>query len=109
MFYTYRQNNSGGYWEFDNKDGIAIYVIVEAPNDKIASLRFLDIVSCYSDFCECCGERWYEGYPDKGEAPMIYDKTVEDYITSDNPWYRLSDDQHRVAIHYLDGTIKLIK
>lgn len=108
MFYTYRQNNSGGYWEYDTLEGVAQYVIIEAPTQELANLKFWDVVSGYTSYCECCGERWSDYYPDDAEVPSIYDKPVDEYLSKADSWFRSSDPKKpTVAIHYLDGTIEL--
>lgn len=76
-FYTYWQNNSGGYILTDKNDGIADYVIVEARNMEEANNRMDSITCGYTDYCECCGERW-DDYPAEEEKPtaMNLRKTI---------------------------------
>lgn len=101
MFYTYRQNNSGGYWTFKPKAGISHFVIIEANSTKNADERAEDI-GLYFDGCDdgrdcdCCGDRWSraENY-DETVTPKIYDQEA---LPS-------SDDIANVYIHYLDGRI----
>lgn len=103
-FYTVRQNNSGGYCEENEEDGIGEYIIVEAPNDDYAEDKLRKIVENYSVYCPCCGERWYiNTYNDGKDVPMIYDEPVEQY---ENSW--LSGTQ-TIYIHYMDGRIEKIE
>jgi hypothetical protein len=87
MFYTYRQNNSGGL-EF----GPAKYVIVEADSFSEANERAQTVEGVYFNYgpaeCTCCGPRWEEVNEEWDEAypePSIYglpvdDDTEEDYL-----------------------------
>jgi hypothetical protein len=84
LFYTYNQNNSGGYFKEEHKDGIGHYVIVEAFNNKDANRRAEDIGiyfdGCQKDMdCSCCGDRWYEASANDGEVqPTIFGQPAED-------------------------------
>ena len=78
MFYTYRQNNSGGSFIG------AMNVIVEADSakeaDEIAQENgvYFNGVSLGMD-CGCCGDRWYPAWDDDGtEQPEIYGGIVEE-------------------------------
>jgi hypothetical protein len=61
MFYTYRENNSGG--EFY---GPALYVIIEADSPEEANERAVAEAGLYFNGvadgidCPCCGDRWAE-------------------------------------------------
>ena len=104
LFYTYRQNNSGGYFK-KHKDGIGHYVIIEAFDNKDANRRAEDI-GIYFDGCQkemdcsCCGDRWYEASEGDGEVkPMIFGEPAEDWLVGmDIPTY----------IHYIDGSKKCL-
>lgn len=80
MFYTYTQNNSGGY--FIQNNDVRQFVIVEADNAEQANLRANDIVEDYREYCQCCGERWYINCSDEDgkEVAMIYDTPVTQQI-----------------------------
>ena len=61
MFYSFRQNNSGGSFVVDSD--VDIHVIVEAPDESSALTAF----ECHRGYfdgvdkgldCECCGDRW---------------------------------------------------
>ena len=79
MFYTYRQNNSGGVWH-----DCAKYVIIEADNsdeaDRIAenhkdSPIYFDGCSLGHD-CSCCGDRWHRSWENGTEKPTIYGEEI---------------------------------
>ena len=105
MFYTYRQNNSGGSF-----CGPAMYVIIEATSENEAN-RLAEDLGLYFDGagdCECCGNRW--SYPDSPtEYPSIYDKKVtEKDVDSISGCYGLYkyDKIPYCVVKYADGRIK---
>ena len=57
QWYHIRQNNSGGYWE--TNDDVSSDVFVQAYSPKEAEAIISPILERYSNFCSCCGERWY--------------------------------------------------
>ena len=57
-YYTFNQNNSGGY--FIINDYVAECLIIEAQNVDEAISKMQDITEDYSEYCDCCGERWGE-------------------------------------------------
>ena len=81
-WYTFSQNNSGGTFHTDETKGIAVYVIIQAPNAVVANTiaigKGLYFNGCESgEDCSCCGDRWYPAdETDATEAPMIYGKEV---------------------------------
>lgn len=99
-FYTEGQNNSGGYF-IDNED-VGHYVIIEAENAEQAEKKLNEIVEGYSEYCDCCGERWNAYWTaDSGTTePTIYGEPVAEYHSM---W-----GGHAV-IYYYDGTKKRIK
>ena len=75
MFYIYRQNNSGGY--FDNNEKVGQYVIIERDSGFIADEFFETLVEDQSPSCPCCGWRWESTFDDElkfpiTKAPYIY-------------------------------------
>lgn len=99
-FYTVDQNNSGGY--FIDIEDVGHYVIIEAENAEQAETKLNEIVEDYSEYCGCCGTRWYSYWSDDDgtNEPMIYDEPVAEYR---NMW-----GGHAV-VYYYDGTKKRIK
>lgn len=60
-FFTFSQNNSGGYFIENQKEGVGGYVIIEAQTAEAAyeKLRIIgDRIDDFWDSCDCCGERW---------------------------------------------------
>lgn len=104
MFYTFRQNNSGG--EFEINDSVKHYVIIEADSakeaNKIAS-KNTDIYfnGVYKNIdCECCGDRWRkQGESDGTEVPMIDGVDAFKYEEA------LSSFKSEYIIYYKDGRI----
>ena len=98
MFYTYRQNNSGGI--FVVNDNVTHYVIIEANSPSEADERaqsigiYFDGVEEQWD-CSCCGDRWHRARGSGTERPEIYGEHPSDYTSSlTNP---------SVYVYYFDG------
>ena len=84
MIYSFRQNNSGGYFTEPAKN-----IIVKHARDSehateiaLASGMYLGGVAAGAD-CSCCGDRWY-GMSDEH-------KTLDDAIAYVNDGYRDHD------------------
>lgn len=67
MFYSFDQNNSGGYFDVDDKVCHRIYIEADSEEEAIEKAEYL---GCYWDGvesgidCPCCGDRWSK-YPDE--------------------------------------------
>ncbi len=116
MFYTFRQNNSYGRFDYDGKRGISVNVIVEANSIKEANEKaeeiglYFDGVEKEVD-CECCGDRWdklYEGikYDDGTVQPTVYGNVVLGAVAPSNSVMSLGSGKHHVFVHYKDGSFK---
>lgn len=104
-FYTFSQNNSGGYFELNEKDGIAECVIIEATSKEEASSKAKIIFQEYSDFCECCGERWSLNWTEGHDEPMIYSESAREAIMKPtNSWFKKN-----AAIHYYDNRMEWLE
>lgn len=76
-WFTFSQNNSGGYFIVNNL--VDQYVIIQAPGASEAVKKADKIFEDYSDFCDCCGERWCTEFVNDSDGEniaMIYDKPV---------------------------------
>jgi len=96
-FYTYTQNNSGGFFAYDDQRGVAEYVVVEADSAEQANER-AESAGLYfggAGDCECCGNRWSTAWDDDA-APMVYGTPVEFQELVKNPV---------VYVHYADGRL----
>lgn len=51
------QNNSGGY--YIENDVVGSKLFVQAPSAEEANAIAAELTEPYSEYCECCGERWY--------------------------------------------------
>lgn len=105
MFYTYRQNSSGGSFIVD--DNITINVIIEADNAEQANKK-AKAIGIYFDGCKqekdcpCCGDRWYRASGDGEENPEIPDLT---FCTSMVRSYQYDCKRKPYNYRYnLDGT-----
>lgn len=113
-FYAFKQNNSGGSFEHDEKSGIGYAVIIEAENAALAN-HFAEEIGLYFDGCStgqdcsCCGDRWSEqwGDDDGDEVPSLWGQPIEEARKIDpqrswsSGWWKLP-----VYVHYRDGTMK---
>lgn len=102
LFYTFDQNNSGGYFDVDKENGIGHYIIIEAYSSDQANDIHERLIENQSSSCGCCGSRWYSCWENDGqEMPMIYGEPVWQKVY--NSWVA-SDPL--AYIHYLDGRIE---
>lgn len=100
LFFTYRQNNSGGRYEFN--DNLSAYVIIEAKSPEEANKRAEELGIEFDEGCSTCGDRWDRADEwDSEEIPMIYNKDVSKGLYKESGWARR---QVPVAgyIHYYD-------
>ena len=79
MFYEFRQNNSGG--GFDWGDTLGINVIIEAPSSEAACARLEELGGYFNGVdagtdCDCCGDRW-STWCDESPVPSIYARALK--------------------------------
>lgn len=100
MFYEYRQNNSGGSFDFDKNTGVTVSVIIEADsakqaNEKMESLIEFDWLGGSGGYCSCCGDRWYPcDDRDAEESPRFFTN------------HRWMEDGFECCIHYANGRLE---
>jgi hypothetical protein len=102
LWFTFSQNNSGGY--FIQNDAVDQYVIVQAPSAAKAIEKADSIFAEYSEYCECCGERWctyFVDYTDGKASPMIYDKPI---TYAEGGWFR-----EFAILHFWDGRVARVR
>jgi len=110
MFYTYRQNNSGG--SFIVNKIVGEYVIVEADNsveaNSIAEEHEIYFDGCDHGLdCSCCGDRWNGCYNDDGsDVPKIYHKTIEEFTI--DPGFACVGNETTIHIYYKNGDHKTL-
>ena len=108
MFYTYDQNNSGGFFKITKK--IKHYVIIEADSAKEADEK-AESIGLYFDGvkkdidCPCCGDRWDKADdPDFGingtEKPEIWGESVLEHLKESGMFWK-----EEVIIYYKDGKV----
>lgn len=108
-FYTFNQNNSGGYFVTSDEHGVSEYMIIEATSPRAAWERLEEIgedVDSFWNSCSCCGDRWSNWLDEKDgkEVPSIYGTPVEEYKNEKNSWFNIS-----ASVHYFDKTFKNYK
>lgn len=97
-WFHFDQNNSGGY--FIVNDVVAEDVFIQEASAEEASQRAVKLFEPYSEYCECCGERWYpharesEGY----DVPTRYGRP----ITEQGPGLF----RKQARLHHYDGVIE---
>lgn len=105
-FFTFDQNNSGGYFVENDEYGVCEYVIIESDTAENACSKLELIgqnVSGFDAYCPCCGERWcsWMDESDGKNQPEIYGESVD---TVEKGIFR-----KRCFVHYMDGTFKEFK
>lgn len=110
-FFTFNQNNSGGFFKYDKEKGITRIVIIEAINSNHAVSRaeeigiYFDGVYNESD-CQCCGDRWSKPWSDDGtKVPEYYGQDVCHELSNKTHRF-LKEDQQEIAVHYFGGHIE---
>ena len=111
MFYEFRQNNSGGSFNYNERAGITTLVIIEAESAKQANERAENDLGLYFDGCaigadcSCCGDRWHSvDECDGNKTPSMYGRPLEQWDRGVGPCF---SERFDVAIHYADGTMTM--
>lgn len=105
-FYWYSQNNSGGFFIECPSDMIASDVVIEALSLDQANSIMLGLVEGeYSDYCECCGERWYYDHNEndacKTDSLILLrsGQTIQEYLDDKTNWFHKT-----AAVHLMNGS-----
>ena len=98
-YYEFRQNNSGGDFEVDDK--ITIHVWVEANNADEANAKAEEIGIYFEGVdsemdCSCCGDRWYR--VDDIDAELF-----PRVVSYGSKW--VGDGENHTIIYHADGTV----
>ena len=104
MFYTVRQNNSGGY--FIQNDVVDEYLCVEANSVEEAEERIEKITEDYHEFCECCGMRWSYWFDEDSGQEFPHDSYGEPFVDGETSIF---SKQGAAIIYYLDGRVERIE
>lgn len=103
-FYTFYQNNSGGYFIKNDEYGICETIIIQYYSMDDAREKLNNIgknVPGFDSYCSCCGERWDDCDITPYDTPCIFGIPIDD---AEEGWCR-----KRVFVHYLDGSLKEFK
>lgn len=102
-FWSFSQNNSGGYFVEDKQNGVNEEIIIEAKNAKDAWKRLEEIgskVDGFFNYCGCCGERWSNWLDDNdGTSEPTHFGTPLDKV-------KKGMFRGGCFVHYYDGTFK---
>ncbi len=104
MWYTFKQNNSGGF--FDETEYLGEVVIIEADSDDAAVNKAEDFGLYWNgvgtgEDCKCCGDRWSTFDLEGTEKPEIYGEPAEDFRT-----FR---DYGSIHLYYANGVHKVLR
>lgn len=100
-WWHFNQNNSGGY--FIDNDVVSHDVCVQARDAVEAQARAEKIFEPYSQYCGCCGERWYINCfeEDGADAPEIYGDPISEITKS---------LFHKTCVlHHFDGRVEKVE
>ena len=98
-WWHFGQNNSGGY--FIINESVAEDVYIQAPTAEQARDRAKIIFADNSEYCECCGERWYDDarYENDGyDVPMKWGQTLDEVVA--DHW------NTQARLHHFDGHVE---
>jgi len=98
-FYTISQNNSGGY--FIQNNHVEQFICVEAENARDADELLEKITEPYSEYCDCCGKRWYISVDERDGYDFPTNGYGEDISECDAGAYR-----EYIIIYYANGEKK---
>ena len=82
MFFSFHQNNSGGFFKIDNDKGIDAYVIVEGDTVEEVMDK-AEKIGLYFDGdgdCSCCGNRWSK-WGKLTNEPELFDNKLNLYYS----------------------------
>lgn len=105
-FFIFSQNNPGGTMEYDDEEGISVYVVVQEPSWSKANAKARYIGLDFTDKCPCCGYRWSEKWRDDGMTSEEIAGWFMEHVTS--PWFRKrrSPEEPDAYVHFFDGTVE---
>lgn len=98
LWFHFRQNNSGGY--FIDDEMVCEDVFIQAVNAAEVRAKAEELFDSRSEYCECCGERWYtevdesDGHP----QPTKYGEVLFDLA----PIYF----GRKAKLNYIDGHVE---
>lgn len=109
-FWTYDQNNSGGYFHVDPKAGVSMYVIIEAATADQANAKAADLGMTNAGSCSCCGQRWNwmeEGWDQPDLKPLVYDMPPEEFVEESKRDLFMGDEGGpMIYVHYANGRVE---
>ena len=106
-WFTFNQNNSGGYFHGPR------YVLIQA-NSSVSANAIAEKNDIYFNGCDkgidcsCCGDRWDRVWQNNGtEKPMIYDQVID----TENPsycdgWGETLDNDEQIVIIPMEKSCK---
>lgn len=100
-WFTFNQNNSGGF--FVDDENVCECVIIQAETAEDAS-RFARRIMDNSDSCPCCGDRWnfYVDETDGYDVPSVYGEPLIGKLCSLG-LYKRERFRRKAILHYANG------
>lgn len=98
-WWYFNQNNSGGY-HIENEEVLSS-VFIQAPDFDTMCEKARDLFSSYSEYCECCGERW--------DLPWSHEKGTEEPCMDGRwPLEEIKPNYYNSegVLHYYNGEVK---
>jgi hypothetical protein len=98
LWFTWRQNNSGGKWHLNRH--IAHYVSVQHTSFSEAR----DVIEQYFDergSCPCCGDRWDADSYEDGTVPIYYAQPLYEILQGPGATFF----HYEARLHCYDGRI----
>lgn len=109
-FYHFRQNNTGGSFDYDRDLGITVNVVIEGDDadditERAAKIGLYWDGCQYEKDCPCCGDRWSRPWAEHlDEHPMVYGEPVGSVTyTYGKP---LRDGKNNICVHFADGRME---
>lgn len=103
-FYLFRQNNSGGSFNYDADEGLSVNVYIEAESVDEANEKMLEKIGEFDSIydCSCCGPRWSptDEYDAVDVVPVENEVMADELFRS--KW--MKPGKPETFVHLIDGT-----
>ena len=105
-FFHFSQNNSGGSFDYSERDGVTHHVVIEAADADGANVvaaskgLYFDGSAAGVD-CPCCGDRWYQASGKGDERPSVYGEPLGE--KTGNFFSSWMPPGREIVVHYADG------
>lgn len=101
-FYTTCQGHSGGY--IIQNDFVDYFICIQAESYKEAANILLKVTNDYSEYCDCCGERW-DSFFDEDDGTYYISNGCDKNLEEINP-KDVYPFENFAIIYYANGNKK---